>query len=148
MKIILTHEVPGLGSAGEVVEVKDGYARNYLVPRGFAIRWTKGGQKDVDAIRRARKIHAIQTLEAANEIKGRLEGLQVKLAVRSGDAGRLFGSVTQADVVEAVKAAGGPAVDKRAVAIASPIKTVGTHKVSVKLHSDVQANLDVNVVAG
>ncbi|GAB7181959.1 50S ribosomal protein L9 [Kitasatospora sp. Ki12] len=147
MKIILTHEVPGLGSAGEVVEVKDGYARNFLVPRGFAIRWTKGGQKDVDAIRRARKIHAIQTLEAANEVKGQLEGVQVKLAVRSGDAGRLFGSVTQADVVAAIKAAGGPAVDKRAVAIASPIKTVGTHKVSVKLHSDVQANLDIAVVA-
>ncbi|MFJ8627530.1 50S ribosomal protein L9 [Kitasatospora sp. NPDC093550] len=147
MKIILTHEVPGLGSAGEVVEVKDGYARNYLVPRGYAIRWTKGGQKDVDAIRRARKIHEIQTLEAANEVKGQLEGVQVKLAVRSGDAGRLFGSVTQADVVEAIKAAGGPSVDKRAVAIASPIKTVGTHKVSVKLHSDVQANLDIAVVA-
>ncbi|MEV7775139.1 50S ribosomal protein L9 [Kitasatospora sp. NPDC086791] len=147
MKIILTHEVPGLGSAGEVVEVKDGYARNYLVPRGYAIRWTKGGQKDVDAIRRARKIHAIQTLEAANEVKGKLEGVQVKLAVRSGEAGRLFGSVTQADVVEAIKAAGGPSVDKRAVAIASPIKTVGTHKVSVKLHSDVQANLDIAVVA-
>ena len=129
MKIILTHEVPGLGSAGEVVEVKDGYARNYLVPRGYAIRWTKGGQKDVDAIRRARKIHEIQTLDAANDVKGKLEGVQVKLAVRSGDAGRLFGSVTQADVVEAIKAAGGPAVDKRAVAIASPIKTVGTHKV-------------------
>ncbi|QKW20747.1 50S ribosomal protein L9 [Kitasatospora sp. NA04385] len=147
MKIILTHEVPGLGSAGEVVEVKDGYARNFLVPRGFAIRWTKGGQKDVDAIRRARKIHAIQTLEAANEVKAKLEGLQVKLAVRSGEAGRLFGSVTQADVVEAIKAASGPSVDKRAVAIASPIKTVGSHKVSVKLHADVQANLDVNVVA-
>ncbi|AUG78533.1 50S ribosomal protein L9 [Kitasatospora sp. MMS16-BH015] len=147
MKIILTHEVPGLGSAGEVVEVKDGYARNYLVPRGFAIRWTRGGQKDVDAIRRARKIHEIQTLEAANEVKGKLEGLQVKLAVRSGDAGRLFGSVTQADVVEAIKAANGPVVDKRAVAIASPIKTVGTHRVSVKLHADVQANLDVAVVA-
>ncbi|MET8699322.1 MULTISPECIES: 50S ribosomal protein L9 [unclassified Kitasatospora] len=147
MKIILTHEVPGLGSAGEVVEVKDGYARNYLVPRGYAIRWTKGGQKDVDAIRRARKIHEIQTLEAANEVKGKLEGVQVKLAVRSGEAGRLFGSVTQADVVEAIKAAGGPSVDKRAVAIASPIKTVGTHKVSVKLHSDVQANLDIAVVA-
>ncbi len=147
MKIILTHEVPGLGSAGEVVEVKDGYARNFLIPRSFAIRWTKGGQKDVDAIRRARKIHEIQTLEAATEIKGKLEGLQVKLAVRSGDAGRLFGSVTQADVVEAIKAADGPVVDKRAVAIGSPIKTVGTHRVSVKLHADVQANLDVAVVS-
>ncbi|MFJ6211932.1 50S ribosomal protein L9 [Streptomyces sp. NPDC092296] len=147
MKIILTNEVPGLGVAGEVVEVKDGYARNYLVPRGFAIRWTKGGQKDVDAIRRARKVRAIQSLEHANEVKGKLEGLQVKLAVRSGDSGRLFGSVTQADVVEAVKVAGGPSVDKRTVTIASPIKTVGSHRVTVKLHTDVEANLDVAVVS-
>ncbi len=147
MKIILTNEVPGLGVAGDIVEVKDGYARNYLVPRGFALRWTKGGQKDVDAIRRARKVRAIQSLEHANEVKGQLEGLQIKLAVRSGDSGRLFGSVTQADVVEAVKAAGGPAVDKRTVTIAAPIKTVGSHRVSVKLHGDVEANLDVAVVA-
>ena len=148
MKIILTNEVPGLGVAGEIVEVKDGYARNYLVPRGFALRWTKGGQKDVDAIRRARKVRAIQSLEHANEVKGQLEGLKVKLAVRSGDSGRLFGSVTQADVVEAFKAAGGPAVDKRTVAITSPIKTVGSHRVTVRLHTDVEANVDVTVVAG
>jgi large subunit ribosomal protein L9 len=147
MKIILTHEVPGLGVAGDVVEVKDGYGRNFLIPRGFAMRWTKGGQKDVDAIRRARKVRAIQSLEHANEVKGRLEGLQVKLAVRSGETGRLFGSVTQADVVEAVKAAGGPSVDKRTVTIASPIKTVGAHRVSVKLHPEVEANLDLSVVA-
>jgi large subunit ribosomal protein L9 len=147
MKIILTNEVPGLGVAGEIIEVKDGYARNYLVPRGFAIRWTKGGQKDVDAIRRARKVRAIQSLEHAAEVKGQLEGLQVKLAVRSGESGRLFGSVTQADVVDAVKAAGGPAVDKRTVTIASPIKTVGAHRISVKLHPEVEANLDVSVGA-
>lgn len=86
MKIILTHEVTGLGAAGDVVEVKDGYARNYLVPRGFAIRWTKGGEKDVAQIRRARKIHEIATIEQANEIKARLEGVKVRLAVRSGDS--------------------------------------------------------------
>jgi len=147
MKIILTNEVSGLGTAGDIVEVKDGYARNYLVPRGFAIRWTKGGQKDVDAIRRARKIHEIQTLEQANEVKGKLEGLTVKLAVRAGDAGRLFGSVTPSDVVEAIKAVDGPLVDKRRVEIGSPIKTTGAHQVTVKLHSDVVAKINVNVVA-
>ena len=147
MKIILTNEVSGLGTAGDIVEVKDGYARNYLVPRGFAIRWTKGGQKDVDAIRRARKIHEIQTLEQANEVKGKLEGLTVKLAVRAGDAGRLFGSVTPGDVVEAIKAVDGPLVDKRRVEIGSPIKTTGAHTVTVKLLSDGVAKINVNVVA-
>src|SRR5690349_13305327 len=106
MKIILTHEVTGLGAAGDVVDVKDGYARNYLVPRGFAIRWTKGGEKDVAQIRRARKIHEIATIEQANEIKAKLEAVKVRLAVRSGDAGRLFGSVTPADIASAIKSAG------------------------------------------
>jgi large subunit ribosomal protein L9 len=148
MKIILTNEVSGLGTAGDIVEVKDGYARNYLVPRGFAIRWTKGGQKDVDAIRRARKIHDIQTLEQANEVKAKLEALAVKLAVRAGDSGRLFGSVTPSDVVEAIKAVDGPLVDKRRVEIGSPIKTTGAHQVTVKLHPEVAAAISVNVVAG
>ncbi|CAM5736567.1 50S ribosomal protein L9 [Streptomyces rubiginosohelvolus] len=147
MKIILTHEVSGLGAAGDVVDVKDGYARNYLVPRGFAIRWTKGGEKDVAQIRRARKIHEIATIEQANEIKAKLEGVKVRLAVRSGDAGRLFGSVTPADIASAIKAAGGPDVDKRRVELGSPIKTLGGHQVSVRLHPEVAAKLGVEVVA-
>ncbi|KUJ67907.1 50S ribosomal protein L9 [Streptomyces albus subsp. albus] len=147
MKIILTHEVSGLGTAGDVVDVKDGYARNYLVPRGFAIRWTKGGEKDVEQIRRARKIREIATIEQANEIKGQLEGVKVKLAVRAGDAGRLFGSVTQADIAEAIKAAGGPDVDKRRVEVAAPIKTLGSHQVSVRLHAEVAAKLGIEVIA-
>jgi large subunit ribosomal protein L9 len=147
MKIILTHEVSGLGAAGDVVDVKDGYARNYLVPRGFAIRWTKGGEKDVAQIRRARKIHEIATIEQANEIKARLEGVKVRLAVRSGEAGRLFGSVTPADVATAIKAAGGPDVDKRRVELGSPIKTLGSHQVSVRLHPEVAAKLGVEVIA-
>ncbi len=147
MKIILTHEVTGLGTAGDVVDVKDGYARNYLVPRGFAIRWTKGGEKDVAQIRRARKIHEIATIEQANEIKARLEGVKVRLAVRSGEAGRLFGSVTPADVATAIKAAGGPDVDKRRVELGSPIKTLGSHQVSVRLHPEVAAKLGVEVIA-
>jgi large subunit ribosomal protein L9 len=147
MKIILTHEVAGLGSAGDVVDVKDGYARNYLVPRGFAIRWTKGGEQDVAQIRRARKIHEIATIEQANEVRAKLEGVKVRLAVRSGDAGRLFGSVTPADIASAIKAAGGPVVDKRRVEVGSPIKTLGAHQVSVRLHADVAAKLDVEVIA-
>ncbi|AJF66184.1 50S ribosomal protein L9 [Streptomyces vietnamensis] len=147
MKIILTHEVSGLGAAGDVVDVKDGYARNYLVPRGFAIRWTKGGEKDVAQIRRARKIHEIATIEQANEIKAQLEGTKVRLAVRSGDAGRLFGSVTPADIASAIKTAGGPDVDKRRVELGAPIKTLGSHQVSVRLHPEVAAKLGVEVVA-
>ncbi|GHC36521.1 50S ribosomal protein L9 [Streptomyces cinnamoneus] len=147
MKIILTHEVSGLGIAGDVVDVKDGYARNYLVPRGFAIRWTKGGEKDVAQIRRARKIREIATIEQANEVKGQLEAVKVRLGVRAGEAGRLFGSVTQADVASAIKSSGGPEVDKRRVELGSPIKTLGAHQVSVRLHADVVAKLGIEVVA-
>ncbi|MDH2388228.1 50S ribosomal protein L9 [Streptomyces sp. HNM0663] len=147
MKIILTHEVSGLGAAGDVVDVKDGYARNYLVPRGFAIRWTKGGEKDVAQIRRARKIHEIATIEQANQIKAQLEAVKVRLAVRSGDSGRLFGSVTPADIASAIKTAGGPEVDKRRVELGSPIKTLGSHRVSVRLHPEVAATLGVEVIA-
>ncbi|MEU4091136.1 50S ribosomal protein L9 [Streptomyces sp. NPDC026673] len=146
-KIILTNEVSGLGAAGDVVEVKSGYARNYLIPRGFAIAWTKGGEKDVEQIRRARRIREIATVEQANAFKAQLEGVKVKLSTRAGDAGRLFGSVTPADIAAAVKAAGGPDVDKRRIEIGSPIKTLGSHKVSVRLHPEVEAALDVEVVA-
>ncbi|MEV6650102.1 50S ribosomal protein L9 [Streptomyces sp. NPDC051219] len=147
MKIILTHEVSGLGTAGDVVDVKDGYARNYLVPRGFAIRWTKGGEKDVEQIRRARKIHEIATIEQANEVKAKLEGVKVRLATRSGDAGRLFGSVTPADIASAIKDAGGPEVDKRRIELGAPIKTLGSHQISVRLHPEVAAKLGIEVVA-
>ena len=148
MKIILTNEVSGLGVAGDVVEVKDGYARNYLVPRGFALRWTKGGEKDVEQIRRARRIREIATLEQANEVKGKLENVRIRLATRAGDTGRLFGSVTPGDVATAIKSAGGPSVDKRRVALVAPIKTVGSHQVTVNLHPEVSVKLDVEVVAG
>ncbi|MDW6061272.1 50S ribosomal protein L9 [Streptomyces sp. NPDC059679] len=147
MKIILTHEVSGLGTAGDVVDVKDGYARNYLVPRGLAIRWTKGGEKDVEQIRRGRRIREIATIEQANEVKSQLEGVKVRLKTRAGDAGRLFGSVTPADIASAIKDAGGPEVDKRRIEVAAPIKTLGAHQVSVRLHAEVAAKVGVEVVA-
>jgi large subunit ribosomal protein L9 len=145
MKIILTNEVSGLGAAGDVVEVKDGYARNYLVPRGFAIRWTKGGEKDVEQIRRGRRVREIQTLEAANDVKAQLQSVKVRLKTRAGDTGRLFGSVTPADIASAIKAAGGPDVDKRRIELDSPIKTVGAHQFTVRLHAEVAAKLDLEV---
>ncbi|MES4902334.1 MULTISPECIES: 50S ribosomal protein L9 [unclassified Streptomyces] len=147
MKIILTHEVSGLGAAGDVVDVKDGYARNYLVPRGLAIRWTKGGEKDVEQIRRGRRIREIATIEQANEVKAQLEGVKVRLKTRAGDAGRLFGSVTPADIASAIKDAGGPEVDKRRIEVAAPIKTLGAHQVSVRLHAEVAAKVGVEVIA-
>jgi large subunit ribosomal protein L9 len=147
MKLILTQEVTGLGGPGDVVEVKDGYGRNFLVPRGLGIRWTRGGEKQIEAIRRGRDVREVRDLGQANEIKGRLEGLDVKLPVRAGGAGRLFGSVTVADVVAAVRAAGGPEIDKRRVELGSPIKTLGTHVVTVRVHPEVSAKVAVDVVS-
>jgi large subunit ribosomal protein L9 len=146
MKIILTQEVSGLGAPGDVVEVKDGYGRNYLMPQGFAIGWTKGAERQVESIRRARSAREIRDLGHANEVKAQLEGLKVSLSVRAGDGGRLFGSVTPAEIVEAVRAAGGPALDRRRLELPGHIKSVGTYPVSVKLHPEVAARFDLNVV--
>jgi len=148
MKLILTQEVLGLGAPGDIVEVKDGYGRNYLVPRGFAISWTKGGEKQIGTIKRARSVREIRDLGHAKEVKAQLEALTITLATRAGDTGRLFGSVTVTDVVDAVKSSGGPELDKRKVTIDHPIKTVGSHAVSVRLHPEVDAALSLNVVAG
>ncbi|GAB3477319.1 50S ribosomal protein L9 [Nocardiopsis coralliicola] len=148
MKLILTHEVNGLGSPGDVVEVKDGYGRNYLLPRGFAIRWTRGGQKQIDSIQRARRARDIRSLDEAQQAAGQLGSLTVTLTQRAGDGGRLFGSVTAADVAEAVKAAGGPQLDKRRIEIRNAIKSVGAHKVQVRLHPEVSATIALEVVGG
>ncbi|HOQ53508.1 MAG TPA: 50S ribosomal protein L9 [Micropruina sp.] len=147
MKLILTASVDHLGIPGEIVEVKDGYGRNYLLPRGFAIKWTKGAEKQIDGIKRARDAREIRNVEHAREIRTQLEELTVTLPANAGDNGKLFGAVTAADIVLAVKKAGGPAVDKRAVEIAKPIKTVGTHTVGLKLTSGVVAHINVNVAA-
>jgi large subunit ribosomal protein L9 len=148
MKLILTQEVTGLGAPGDVVEVKDGYARNYLQPRGLGVRWTKGGEKQVTQIKRARGAREVRDLDHANELKGQLEKLTVTLTTRAGDTGRLFGSVTVADIAAAVKSSGGPEIDKRKIEIGTPIKLVGTHQVTVRLHPEASATVDVNVVAG
>jgi large subunit ribosomal protein L9 len=146
MKLILTQEVTGLGGPGDVVEVAGGYGRNYLVPRGLAMRWTRGAEKQIDLIKRARSAREIRGLDDARDAATRLASLQVRLQTRAGGGGRLFGSVSPSDIAAAVKAAGGPELDRRRIEIKNPIKTVGAHRVTVKLHPEVTANLDVEVV--
>lgn len=148
MKLILTQDVAGLGAPGDVVEVKDGYGRNYLVPRGFAIQWTRGGEKQVTQIKRAQKVREVRDLGHANEIKQAIEALSITVTAHAGDTGRLFGSVTNADIADAVKAAGGPVIDKRKVVIDVPVKTVGKHTAKVEVHPDVTAKVTFQVVAG
>ena len=147
MKIILTQEVSGLGTPGDIVEVKDGYGRNYLLPQGFAIAWTKGAEKQVATIKRARQAREIRDLGHANEVKAQLEGLTVKLGARAGEGGRLFGSVTPVEIVAAVKAAGGPILDRRRVELNGHIKALGSYPVQVKLHPEVTAKFSVTVVS-
>jgi large subunit ribosomal protein L9 len=146
MKLILTQQVSGLGSPGDVVEVKDGYGRNYLVPRGFAIKWTRGAEKQVASIRKARSTREIADLDQANEVAGRLKALKVRLRTRAGSGGRLFGSVTAADIAIAVKEAGGPELDRRRIEVGNPIKTIGAHQVSVRLHPEVSATISLDVL--
>lgn len=146
-KIILTHEVTGLGAPGDVIEVKDGYARNYLVPRGLATAWTKGAEGQISAIRKARKSREIATLDEARATRDSLQSKPVVVLAKAGDSGRLFGAVTTGDVVDAVVAAGGPSVDRRKVEIAGHIKTTGEYTATVRLHPEVSANLTVTVKA-
>jgi large subunit ribosomal protein L9 len=145
-KLILTNEVSGLGSAGDVVEVKDGYARNYLVPKGFAVIWTQGGEKQVESIKAARDARALATAEEAQNLKAKLEEKSIRLIAKAGVGGRLFGSVKTSDVAAAVAAAGLGEIDKRKVAFVAPIRVAGEHTATVRLHGDVVATLKLQVV--
>ena len=146
MKLILTHEVTNLGEPGDIVEVKDGYGRNFLLPRNYAIRWSKGAAKQVESIKAARDSRAVHDLEEAQQIKGRLEAEPVNVPVRAGESGRLFGAVTVADIASAIADQAG-AVDKRRIEIGNPIKALGAHTVAVRLHPEVAATVKLNVVA-
>ena len=147
MKLILTQEVTGLGSPGDVVEVAGGYGRNYLVPRKLAIHWTRGAEKQIDMIKRGRDARQIRGLDDAKQAATELEGLSVRLATRAGASGRLFGSVSPADIAAAVRQAGGPELDRRRIEITNPIKTLGAHQVRVRLHPEVTAAVDVEIVS-
>lgn len=145
-KLILTQEVTGLGAPGDVVDVRDGYARNYLLPNSYALVWTKGGEKDIERLRAARKAREIATVEEAKAIADKLQAEPVSVGVKTGESGRLFGTVGPAQVAEAVEAAGLGSIDKRSVEIPERIKSTGSYTATVKLHADVTASLDLQVV--
>ncbi|AYE93509.1 MULTISPECIES: 50S ribosomal protein L9 [Mycobacterium] len=149
MKLILTADVDHLGSVGDTVEVKDGYGRNFLLPRGLAIVASRGAQRQADDIRRARETKTVRDREHANEIKTAIQALgSVSLPVKTAaDSGKLFGSVTAGDVVAAIKKAGGPNLDKRIVRLPKAhIKAVGTHPVVVHLHPEIDVEVALEVV--
>jgi large subunit ribosomal protein L9 len=147
MKLILTQEVGGLGAPGDVVDVASGYGRNYLIPRGFAMLWTRGAEKQIDLIKRARSAREVRGAEDAKVIAGELEELHVRMRRRAGGNGRLFGSVGPADIAAAVREAGGPVLDRRRIEVRDPIKTIGSHQVRVRLHPEVTAWVDIDIVA-
>jgi large subunit ribosomal protein L9 len=148
MKLILTTDVSGLGGPGDVVEVKDGYGRNYLLPRGLAIVATKGAEKNVRTIKRAQDARRVRDLDHAKELKGILEDLNVQMRAKAAPGtGKLFGSVTTTDVVSAVRTAGGPTLDKRTIELPGHIKAVGSHQITVRLHPDVTAAFKLTVSA-
>ena len=147
MKLILKQEVSGLGGPGDLVEVADGFGRNYLLPQGKAMLATKGAEKQIAAIRRAREVRDVRDLGSAKSVASELAALTVTLPARAGEGGRLFGSVTAGDVVDAVSKAGGPKLDKRRVVLNAPIKALGSHTVTVKVHPEVDATVTVEVVA-
>lgn len=142
MKLILTQEVTGLGGPGDVVEVKDGYGRNYLVPQGLATSWTRGGEKQVTQIKRARSKREVRDRDHALEIKATLESAPIVISARAGSEGRLFGSVTVTDIAEAIRVVD---VDKRKIVLSAPIKIAGKHTVAVRLLPDVVAEVILDV---
>lgn len=146
-KIILTQEVTGLGSPGDVVDVKGGYARNYLLPSGFAVAWTRGGEKQIESLRAARRAREAASIEEAQHLKMKLEAQPVRLAVRTGQAGRLFGSVSAADVASAIESAGVGSVDRRSIELGSPIRSTGSYEASVRIRDEVTATVAIEVVA-
>jgi large subunit ribosomal protein L9 len=147
MRIVLRADVENLGKKGDLVEVADGFARNYLVPRGLALRATPGIQRQADAMRRNREARDRREREAAEAIASQLSGRTVTVTARAGAEGRLFGSVTNADVAEAIQAAAGVEVDRRKVGLDEPVKELGTFDAPVRLHPDVVAVVHVEVVA-
>jgi len=150
MKLILTAEVEHLGTIGDSVEVKDGYGRNYLLPRGLAIVATRGAQKQADDVRRARETKAVRDRGHAEEIKTAIVNTgAISLPVKAAaDSGKLFGSVTANDVVTAIKKAGGPNLDKRVIRMPKEhIKATGSYKVIAHLHPEVDVTVALEVVA-
>ena len=137
MKLILTQEVTGLGQPGDVVEVKDGYGRNYLLPRGVAIRWTRGAEKTVESIKNARTSRAVRDHDHADQLKAKLEAAPVHVKVQAGEAGRLFGAVTITDIADAIAASSARRSTSGPSRSATRSRSLGAHEVTVRLHDEV-----------
>lgn len=147
MKIVLRNDVTGVGRKGDVLEVADGYARNYLLPKGYAMVATPGVEAQAEAMRRARQArYAAEKAEAA-ELAKTLGGTTIKVTAKAGREGKLFGSVSSSDIAEAIAAQVGAAVDRRDIEISEPIKLVGTHSVVARLHTEVEVAITVEVAA-
>ena len=147
MRVVLRADVDTLGNKGDLLEVSDGYARNYLVPRGLAIRATKGVVKQAEAMRRNRAARDERDREAAQAVADRLATRRIQVTARAGEGGKLFGSVTAADVADAVRAQTDVEIDRRNLRLAEPIKELGPSEVPLRLHPDVEVVLGVDVVA-
>jgi large subunit ribosomal protein L9 len=146
VKVVLRDDVENIGRKGDLIEVTDGFARNFLVPRGLAMKATKGVVQQAEAMRRNREARDARDREAAQALADQLTGKRIELRARAGEGGRLFGSVTSADVADAVRAQTGVELDRRKTQLAEPLKELGTVEVPVKLHADVEVILTVDVV--
>jgi large subunit ribosomal protein L9 len=146
MRIVLREDVDNLGKKGDLVDVRDGYARNYLVPRGLAITANRGVVQQAEAMRRNREARDRREREAAQALAASLEGRALTITARAGEGGKLFGSVGAVDVADAIAAQLGTTVDRRDVQLGEPWKELGTYEVTVKLHTDVQPTITVNIV--
>jgi large subunit ribosomal protein L9 len=145
VRIVLRSDMGGLGKRGDILEVSDGYARNYLLPKGYAIPANSGVESQANAMRRSRDLRDSRDREAAETVARKLVPQVIKVSARAGSEGKLFGSITSADVVDAVAAQTGVELDRRKLQLDEPIKSLGTHEVPVKLHSDVEFRVTVEV---
>jgi large subunit ribosomal protein L9 len=145
MKVILRQDITKVGKRGDIVEVAQGYARNYLLPKQLAIVATDGAVSQAAAMRRSRDLRDAKDREAAETIAKALVSRVIAIKAKAGSEGRLFGSVTSSDIADAVQAQTGIEIDRRKVHMADPIKTLGTHSVAVRLHSDVEFPVTVEV---
>jgi len=146
MKVILTQEVRGVGAPGDIVDVADGYGRNYLLPRNLAQIATKAGVAQAEAIRKRRLAREVANLEQAQTLASHLGSLRVVMPAKAGKEGRLFGSITPLQVAEAVSRVGGVDIDRRRLSMEGPLKQTGHHLLRIRLHPEVEATLNVEVV--
>ncbi len=146
MKLILLSDIPDLGHRGDVVEVADGYARNYLLPRKHAIKATEGAIAQAEALRRARVEAERKKKDEAERVATQLVGTRVVIAAQAGDEGRLYGSIGAGDIVEGIKKFTGVELDRKVVEITEPIKAIGLHEVTIRLHPEVQFPVTIDVI--